>query len=68
MWLDLKLVFLTVWVVGFSNSRLPEIILRYLPSHPMFNPGKLLASGMRAVQGSNEATSESRKAVERIIN
>ena len=42
MWLDLKLVFLTAWIVGFSNSRLPQIMLRDLPSHPVFNPGKLV--------------------------
>ena len=36
--LDLKIVFLTAWVVLFSESRLPQKWLKDLPKHPTFNP------------------------------
>ena len=38
--IDLKIIFLTAWVVVFSGSKLPSIILRGLPNHPLFNPGR----------------------------
>ncbi len=36
--LDLKIVFLTAWVVLFSESHLPKKWLLGLPKHPTFNP------------------------------
>jgi lipopolysaccharide/colanic/teichoic acid biosynthesis glycosyltransferase len=36
--LDLKIVFLTAWVVLFAESSLPKKWLKGLPKHPTFNP------------------------------
>ncbi|MDB4470949.1 sugar transferase [Akkermansiaceae bacterium] len=35
---DLKIIFLTAWVVLFSNSKLPSAVFGGLPFHPLFNP------------------------------
>ncbi len=37
-WLDLKLIFLTAWVVLFPKSRLPKRVFKGLEPHPLFNP------------------------------
>ncbi len=36
--MDLKIIFLTAWVVLFSDSKLPSAVLSGLPVHPLFNP------------------------------
>jgi lipopolysaccharide/colanic/teichoic acid biosynthesis glycosyltransferase len=36
--IDLKIIFLTAWVLLFSDSRLPSAVLCGLPVHPLFNP------------------------------
>ena len=36
--IDLKIILLTAWVVIFSDSKLPNSVLRGLPVHPLFNP------------------------------
>ena len=36
--IDLKIIFLTAWVVLFSNSKLPSAVFGGLPVHPLFNP------------------------------
>jgi lipopolysaccharide/colanic/teichoic acid biosynthesis glycosyltransferase len=41
--IDLKIIFLTAWVVVFSGSKLPSIVLRGLPTHPLFNPERMNA-------------------------
>ncbi len=35
MWVDFKLIFLTIWVIIFTKSQLPYKILRGLPEKPM---------------------------------
>jgi lipopolysaccharide/colanic/teichoic acid biosynthesis glycosyltransferase len=37
-WMDIKIIFLTAWVVIFPKSRLPKKIMKGLPPHPLFNP------------------------------
>ena len=36
--LDIKIIFVTAWVVLFSNSRMQNQTFRSLPKHPIFNP------------------------------
>ena len=38
LWLDLKIILLTAWVVLSPNSDLPGKWLKDLPTHPLFNP------------------------------
>lgn len=38
---DLKLIFLTAWVVVFPESRLPQRWLKGLPVHPQFNSARV---------------------------
>ena len=37
-WMDIKIIFLTGWVVFFPKSRLHKKIMKGLPTHPLFNP------------------------------
>lgn len=39
-WLDLKLIFLTAWMVLFPDSALPMKWLPGTPTHPLFNPAR----------------------------
>ena len=41
---DLEIIFLTAWVVVFSGSKLPSIVLCGLPTHPLFNPERINAT------------------------
>ena len=34
LWVDLKIIFLTIWVIPFKRSQLPYIILKGLPEKP----------------------------------